>query len=132
MLLVVVVWSDLVEPKTDILGIVLCTSGDLNVLFRFFLEFNHHLIFSLAPGRVKRTFDVVVAIFVVSLSLLSHFGSHAFTCCTSSVSTALVFVLLVAFILALFVATLLIEVAATLVEFGVDFADGLLGAWLPR
>jgi hypothetical protein len=44
----------------------------------------------------------------------------------------LVFVLLVAFILALFVATLLIEVAATLVEFGVDFADGLLGAWLPR
>ena len=132
LLLVVVVWSDLVKPKTHILGIVLSPSSDLNVLFRFLFEFNNHLIFSLAPGRVKRTFDVVVAIFVVSLSLLSHFGSHALTCCTSSVSTTLVFVLLVALFRALFIIALLVKVAATLAEFGVDFANRFLRTWLSR
>jgi hypothetical protein len=39
-LLVVVVWCDLVEPKTDVLAIVLWATSEYNVYFRLHNEFN--------------------------------------------------------------------------------------------
>jgi hypothetical protein len=44
----------------------------------------------------------------------------------------LVFVLLVALFRALFIIALLVKVAATLAEFGVDFANRFLRTWLSR
>lgn len=71
-LLFVVVWSDLVEPKTHFLGIVFFTFSLFDMLFRFLFELTNHLIFSLAPSRVRGAIYVVVAVFVLTRSLLTH------------------------------------------------------------
>ena len=77
---------------------------------------NDHLILSFTPFWVSRTLNnIVVAIFVCFLSLLSHYGFHTFTCCTSAVPAALVFVLLIVFVLAMLIveATFVFVVATT-------------------
>jgi hypothetical protein len=88
----------------------------------------------LAPGWVSRTIDIVVTIFVGSLLLFSHFGSHTFTSSTSAVSTALVFVLILAFVLAMLsvVATLLFVVATTLAKLAIKLTYRLLLSQLAR
>ena len=75
-----------------------------------------------------RTTGIAMAVITRILLLLSHFGSHTFTGSTSAVSTALVFVLLVAFVLAMLivVATLLFVVATTFAKLAIKLTYRLL------
>lgn len=111
----------MVKPETDLLRVIFFPLCYFDVLLSLLSELNRQLILFFAPLWVRGTFDIVVAFFVGILLLFSHFGSHTFTCSPSAVSTALVLVLLVVFVLAMLSieATFIFVVAATLIKLGV-------------
>lgn len=84
LLLFVVVWSDLIQPKTDCLSVVFLYLSLLLVDLSFFLQLNTQFILCLSPLWIGWPFNIVVAIFIAPS--LSDFTTHTFTSCTPTIS----------------------------------------------
>ena len=121
-LLFIVVWSNLVKPKSDFLVIIFLWSRLFQVLNSLEFQLRHQFVFYLPPAGITLAF-IVVAILMdpIFISVLAHFWTH--TLALASTITALRLLkprICSVSYLSFFIVALVFIIVTTFAKFGIE------------